>query len=139
MVGIASVDRELAVAERFGGGGLAGRDRKHLGEEPIGSGVERIGVVHDAAHVDVDVIRHLAGRASVARYLYDRCDRIPCRRSKAGREHHDLRAAADHAGHRLDVEPRRVHHGQALARDRRRVADDVFERRSLAPLVRRAK
>ena len=40
---------------------------------------------------------------------------IAGRRAEAGREDDHLRAAADHAGHRFDVEPRRVHHRQALA------------------------
>ena len=70
--------------------------------------------------------------------LDDRRDRIARRRAETGREHDDLRAATDHAGHRLDVEAGRVHHRQALARDRRRVADDVLERRALAALVRGA-
>ena len=63
---------------------------------------------------------------------------LPVGVPEAGREDDDLRAAADHAGHRLDVEARRIHHRQALARDRRRVADDILERRALAALVRRA-
>ena len=63
---------------------------------------------------------------------------IARRRAEAGREHDDLRAAADHAGHRFDVEARRVHHRQALLRDRRRVGDDVLERRDFAALVRGA-
>ena len=63
---------------------------------------------------------------------------LPGRRAEPGREDHDLRAPADHPGDRLDVEPRRIHHRQALARDGRGVADDVLERRTLTALVRRA-
>ena len=82
--------------------------------------------------------RHRLGRPRVAGDLYHGCDRIARRRAQAGREHDDLGAAADHAGDRLDVEPRRVHDGQPLAGDRRRVGHDVRERRALAALVRRA-
>ena len=39
---------------------------------------------------------------------------IAGRRAETGREHDDLRAAADHAGDRLDVEAGRVHHRQPL-------------------------
>ena len=63
---------------------------------------------------------------------------VASRRAEAGREHDHLGAAADHAGNRLDVETRRVHDRQALAQDRRRIADDVLERRALTALVRGA-
>ena len=61
-------------------------------------------------------------RPRVAGDLDHGCDRIARRRAESGREHDNLRAAADHAGDRLDVEPRRVHHRQALAGDRRGIA-----------------
>ena len=79
-----------------------------------GGRVQRLRVVHDAAHVEVDVVRHLPRGAGVAGDLDDRRDRIAGRRAEPGREHHDLRPAADHAGDRLDVEARRIHHRQAL-------------------------
>ena len=35
-------------------------------EHPIGGGVERLGIIHDPAHVEIDIVGHLPGRAGVA-------------------------------------------------------------------------
>ena len=129
------MDRELAVSQLFRDGLAAGSHREHLLEQTVCRGIERFGLVHDPADVDVDVVRHVARGPHVAGDLDDRRDGIAGRRAQARREHDDLRTAADHAGDRLDVEARRVHHRQPLANDRAGVGHDILERRALSALV----
>src|SRR4051794_24602643 len=64
--GIATMNRELAVAERLGGGRLPGGHGEDLVEQARRRGLERLRIVHDAADVEVDVVGHLARGARVA-------------------------------------------------------------------------
>src|SRR5262245_57130165 len=102
--GVASVNRELAVAEPLRRRLASARDREHFIEETGGGTLERVGIVDDAADIEIDVVGHLPRRAAVARDLDHRGNRISRRSAQAGREDHDLCAASNHPCDRLDVE-----------------------------------
>src|SRR4029079_15683372 len=91
---IPTMNRELAVTERFGRRQLARRDREHFGEEPIGRAIQRLAVIDAAADVDVGVAGHLPRGARVPRHLDHGRNGIAGGRAQPGRKDHDLRAAA---------------------------------------------
>ena len=136
---VAPMDRELAMAEPLGGRELAGARPRAISSSSRSA----------AASIDLRVSRMpLTSRSVLSAIvcavralpviLITGAIGFPVGVPEPGRKHHDLRAAADHAGDRLDVEARRVHDRQALARDAAGIGHDVFERRALAGLVRRA-
>ena len=132
---ISPMDRELAVSQLLGDGLTPRRDGQHLAEQTVGRVSQRLRLVHDSADIDVDVVGHLPRRAAVAGDFDHGRDWIAGGRAEAGGEDDDLRAAADHAGHRLDVEARCIHHRQPLASDPRGVGHHILERRPFSAFV----
>src|SRR5450759_2693129 len=110
------VDRELLVSPGFRGRLLALGHCAHLIEDTPAGRSQRLTGFDHAPGIDVHIVPEAAEHRAVGGHLEHRRDRAAGRRAAAGSEYDDLRATRYHAGHRLRVVARRIHHDQAAAR-----------------------
>ena len=108
------MDGELAMAQALGGCRPARRDRRCTSVNNRSAACSNDSVSVDTPLTSTSMLSAIvcAVRALPV-ILMTGAIGLPVGVPEAGGEDDDLRAAADHAGDRLDVEPRRVHHRQA--------------------------
>ena len=94
-------------------------------DQPIAQLFHRLGAIDRRLNIDIDVVGHGLGRATVGRDAQHRRDGVARGRAQAGGEDDELAAAGDDAAHAGGIVARRVHDNEALvALELRRIGID---------------